>query len=349
MLRAYEETCSAGWWDGPPDGYFFEHLGSHLHQAGREDEFYQLLATLNWIQAKLKWTTIASLIDDYEGVQDNQDLQVIQGALLLSVHVLANDSHQLKSQLYGRLMAQESATIKMLLNQICEPSRKPWLRLYTPTLTPPGGPLLHILEGHTDLINVVALSPDGNRAVSASSDDTLRVWDLQSGICLYILEGHTNSVNAVALSPDGNRAISASNDCTLRVWDLQSGVYLHAIEGHTAAVNAVVLSPDGNRAVSASSDRTLRVWDLQSGNCLHVLEGHMASVNAVALSPDGNRAVSASYDRTLRVWDLQSGNCLHVLEGHAGCGPCRGAESRWQPRRLCIQRSHATGVGPAKR
>jgi WD40 repeat protein len=69
----------------------------------------------------------------------------------------------------------------------------------------------------------VAITPDGSRAVSASDDHTLRVWDLQSGQSLRTLEGHLGWVLEVAITPDGRRAVSASHDSALRVWDLQSG------------------------------------------------------------------------------------------------------------------------------
>ena len=56
----------------------------------------------------------------------------------------------------------------------------------------------------------MAVTPDGRRAVSASEDRTLRLWDLESGQTLRTLEGHTDWVNAVAVTPDGRRAVSAS-------------------------------------------------------------------------------------------------------------------------------------------
>ena len=69
----------------------------------------------------------------------------------------------------------------------------------------------------------MAVTPDGQRAVSASWDNTLKVWDLDSGRELRTLEGHSDSVNGVAVTPDGKRAVSASWDNTLKVWDLESG------------------------------------------------------------------------------------------------------------------------------
>jgi len=72
----------------------------------------------------------------------------------------------------------------------------------------------------------VAVTPDGQRAVSASWDQTLKVWDLGSGRELRTLTGHASSVMAVAVAPDGQRAVSASEDKTLKVWDLETGAVL---------------------------------------------------------------------------------------------------------------------------
>ena len=64
------------------------------------------------------------------------------------------------------------------------------------------------------------------------ADKTVRVWDLESGVCLKVLEGHTDDVNSVALTPDGRKAISGS--MIIRSgWDLESGVCLKVLKGHT--------------------------------------------------------------------------------------------------------------------
>ena len=88
----------------------------------------------------------------------------------------------------------------------------------------------------------MAVSADGRRAVSASGDNTLKVWDLESGRELRTLEGHSDWVYGVAVSPDGRRAVSASADNTLKVWDLESGRELRTLEGHSAWVTGVAVS-----------------------------------------------------------------------------------------------------------
>jgi len=82
------------------------------------------------------------------------------------------------------------------------------------------------LEGHSASVTGVAVTADGKRAVSASFDRTLKVWDLKTGSTLRTLEGHAGAVYGVAVAADGKRAISASYDKTLKVWDLESGLVL---------------------------------------------------------------------------------------------------------------------------
>jgi WD40 repeat protein len=189
----------------------------------------------------------------------------------------------------------------------------------------PTGRCLRVLEGHTDDVRGVSVTPGGLCAVSASKDKTLRVWNLETGVCELVLDGHTMGINSVSVTPDGLRAVSAGDDKTVRVWNLETGVCQLVLEGHTMGINSVSVTPDGRRAVSAAGewspdrdkrDNALRVWDLETGFCKLVLEGHTGDVNDVCVTPDGLRAVSASDDKTLRVWDLETGRCLRVLEGH---------------------------------
>ena len=79
----------------------------------------------------------------------------------------------------------------------------------------------------------MALSADGTRIVSGSRDNTVRVWDAQSGECLRNARGPQRRCRSVALSGDGTRIVSGSCDKTVRVWDAQSGECLRTLEGHS--------------------------------------------------------------------------------------------------------------------
>ena len=175
---------------------------------------------------------------------------------------------------------------------------------------------VHALQGHTDKVTSVAVSPDNRHIVSGSYEKTLRVWDLVTGRCLNTMKRHTNTIFSIAVSPDGRHIVSGSEDMTLRLWDLGNGRCLNTMKGHTSTVNSVAVSSDGRHIVSGSYEKTLRVWDLGTGRCLNILQGHTGPVRSVAVSPDGRHILSGSEDNTLRVWDLRTGRCLNTLQGH---------------------------------
>jgi hypothetical protein len=113
---------------------------------------------------------------------------------------------------------------------------------------------------HSASVRSAAYSPDGARIVTASDDQTARVWDAASGTELLSLRGHSDRVLSAAYSPDEARIVTASDDRTARVWDAASGEELLSLRGHTNRVNSAAYSPDGARIVTASVDRTARVW-----------------------------------------------------------------------------------------
>ncbi len=172
-----------------------------------------------------------------------------------------------------------------------------------------------VLRGHDDWVFWVAWSPDGRRLATASSDQTARIWDAESGNEIAVLHGHDDRVQAVVWSPDGRRLATGSDDRTVRIWDADSGRELAAIHGHDNEVWAVAWSADGQRLATGSRDRTVRIWDASSGTELTRLHGHDNEVRAVAWSPDGQRLATGSHDRTGRIWDADSGTELTRLHG----------------------------------
>jgi WD40 repeat protein len=302
--------------------YLWHHLAYHLREAERSDDLQALLLNPDWMQAKLQATSVNALLADYDVALESEgkeveDLRLVQGALRLSAHILAQDQAQLCSQLYARLLPLKQPGIRDLLHRLRVWQRRPWLRLVSPTLASPGRTLLLTLSGHPDAaVWTMAVTADGKRAVSGSSDTTLKVWDLESGQELRTLSGHAGGVSAVALTADGKRAVSGSVDRTLKVWDVESGTETCTLVGHTKMIFTVAVTADGKRAVSGSDDHTLKVWDVESGTETCTLSGHTDRVSAVALTADGKRAVSGSDDTTLKVWDLESGTEVRTLSGH---------------------------------
>jgi WD40 repeat protein/serine/threonine protein kinase len=312
------DSCSAEYGRGLSQisPYCLRHLPAHLHQLRRHQLLSVVLRDFQFLQAKLEATDPSALVADYEYLPATADLRLVQLAIQLSAHVLARDYRQLGGQLIGRLLGNSAPDIQALLKGAAESKAWPWLRPLTPSLAPPGGPLIRTFEGHTSWVHAVALTADGRCAISGSGDGTLRVWDLEGNRSVRSFAGHTGPIKAVAITPDGRRVVSASSDRTLRVWDFETGRSLRTLRGHNSPVALVTITSHGYRAVSASSNGTLGVWDLQSGRSVRMLAGHKKQVNALTLTPDSQHAISASSDQTLRVWDLNSGRSVCTLAGH---------------------------------
>jgi WD40 repeat protein len=107
---------------------------------------------------------------------------------------------------------------------------------------------------------------------SGSYDQTVKLWDVQSGQCLNTFQGDTRLVCSVAFSPDGKMLASSGNAHTVSIWDVQSGQCLNTLQGHTALVWSVAFSPDGQTIASGSTDETIKFWDVLTGECLKTLK-----------------------------------------------------------------------------
>jgi len=188
-----------------------------------------------------------------------------------------------------------------------------------------------VLEGHSSFVNCVCYSPDGKLLASGAgaygdSDNTVRLWDADTGKQLTSLKGSTDRVADIAFTPDGK--LLASVGSAVCLWDISSGKPDWNFEMYAqqnVRANCVCFSPDGKIMACGCSDAIVRLWDTGSGSHIREMRGHRRGLNNVAFSPDGRFLASGSADGTVRIWSTSSGTEVHVLQGDSAAYSPDGA------------------------
>lgn len=167
------------------------------------------------------------------------------------------------------------------------------------------------LRGHGGPVRALAISTDGQSAISGSFDSTAIRWSLTRNAAEQVIRFHADAVNAVVLLA-GGRAATAGADGRIAVWTPGQTEPDAVFEGHTAPIVALAASADGAMLASASWDQTVRLWPL-AGGAPRVLEGHTQNVNGVAFAADGRAVISVSYDLSVRIWPLSDAQAPVVV------------------------------------
>jgi WD40 repeat protein len=185
------------------------------------------------------------------------------------------------------------------------------------------GTLIDFGQAHYDAIGSVALSRDGSRIATGSSDKGVVLWDVKSRTRERVCETDFTVVSSLAFAPDSQTLFASSWDGKIRSWDLRQPTEPNVLAGHSAAVNALALSPDGRWLASAGQDGTGRLWNLAETGAFATLSPaefttllHPAdafspaagpsAVWSLAVAPNQQRVAVVTLDK-LFLWDLQTG------------------------------------------
>ncbi|GET37768.1 WD-40 repeat-containing protein [Microseira wollei NIES-4236] len=178
---------------------------------------------------------------------------------------------------------------------------------------------IHTLDGHSDSVLSVAVSPDGRMIASGSRDRTIKLWNLTTGELLTTLTGHSSSVLAVDFSPDRQTLASVSNmefqDGNIKLWDVRTSRLRQTLGSSLVALrtSCVAFSPDGQTLATGHFDAAIRLWHLNSGKQLRTLRGHGWDVNSVTFSRDGRFLVSGGIDGAIMIWNWRNGERIRTL------------------------------------
>ena len=166
----------------------------------------------------------------------------------------------------------------------------------------------------------IAIAPNGRTVVSASRDQTIRLWDAENGRTMHVWTGDPKRVTSVAFSPDGTSIASGGWDSSVKLWDASSGRLLATFPGAGIDLSEV-RSLFAQRGAGASGDIPGKSENMgrAGGRLTRTIPAHTQSqglyksIVRIAVSPDGRTVVSASSDGTAKIWDAATGRLLQTL------------------------------------
>ncbi|KAL1539855.1 transducin beta-like protein 3 [Salvia divinorum] len=167
------------------------------------------------------------------------------------------------------------------------------------------------IEGDSEPVTALILSPDDKFVFSSSHSRQIRVWEVSTLKCIRSWKGHEGPVMGMACHSSGGLLATAGADKKVQVWDVDGGFCTHYFKGHKGVVTSLMFHPDPNqlRIFSGGDDSTVRVWDLATKKCAVTLEKHQSTVTSIAISEDGWTLLTAGRDKVVNVWDLHDYSC----------------------------------------
>jgi serine/threonine protein kinase len=201
------------------------------------------------------------------------------------------------------------------------------------------------LDGHKGKINAVVFLAD-NRVITASGDETVRIWDAKTGKDIGRLphDRGQSPITSMGISRDGKRLLACTkiapgltaHGCaweieTLKsVWS-QNGSNLCWGFGAVDGMRFNQASPRndlvkgwtfGSFVTFVTKDGSIELHDMLANKLYSRLSGHSGEILAMAVSPDGRHLVSCGSDKTVRLWDTANSQELRRFRGHTGWATC---------------------------
>lgn len=169
--------------------------------------------------------------------------------------------------------------------------------------------------GHQDSVNAAVLLPDGQRAISAADDFSVKVWDINTGQNILTFNQHVSRVIDVVVDEVSLIAYSAAEDGTIYGWDVNTGDLLGEYGYPDDELVSIALSPDASTILASSGDGWMTLWDLDTEEVIEEYTQFDFPASAMQFI-DSTRVVSAFEDGSLLVWDVYSGETLTELTEH---------------------------------
>lgn len=177
------------------------------------------------------------------------------------------------------------------------------------------------IKGHSQPVNLVAISDNSQLLASVAQSKTIKLWNLSKGHQITLLSQHKSLVRCLKFTPDNQYLISGSEDKTIIIWDLnryQGKILGRQKNGHNKGVLSLDISFDSKYLISGSADKTTKIWSLTSTGDPYTLTGYGTEVLTTSISPNGEFFVSGGLEKFLRIRCIDTGKIVRSIKINSG-------------------------------
>lgn len=163
--------------------------------------------------------------------------------------------------------------------------------------------MLASLKEHRGPVNCIKVNQDSTQCISASTDGSCIVWDLERCVRITALF-EPNVFESVLYHPDESQMLTCGSNHKITYWDSADGQAIRVIEGGDDGMTTLDILPSGEFFVSGSKDKFIKIWHYDDGLPVAIGRGHSGIVKAVKASPDLSTVVSVGSSGEIIFWEM---------------------------------------------
>eukprot|EP01103_Thecamoeba_quadrilineata_P016414 TRINITY_DN5482_c0_g1_i1.p1 TRINITY_DN5482_c0_g1~~TRINITY_DN5482_c0_g1_i1.p1 ORF type:complete len:1835 (+),score=369.73 TRINITY_DN5482_c0_g1_i1:132-5507(+) len=319
-------------------------LPRHVNRAGKVFQVEEILCEFDFIQAKVDtggvYDLVQELIDASQRFPESEKIKLFLRFMRSQNHILMLYPHLLFQQAanqptkspvakagWDAIVARSKKDNHDMIKSRAQGLKAAVVRISNsrPSANqnwivwknkPEVEDLCEMTLSHTDKVTWCSFSPRGKKIVSASQDNSIKLWNATTGAELANLTIHENWVTCCVFSPDEHHFVSGSADKTLIVWDAKTYTPLHFLREHTKDITSCCYSPTKEHIASASLDSTIKIWNTTTYRCVATLPCD-SIVLALTYSPrDAKYLLSTSRNGAVILWNPRTGEHVLNLDKH---------------------------------
>jgi WD40 repeat protein len=175
---------------------------------------------------------------------------------------------------------------------------------------------LQVVYSGTDIIDVLAVSPDESWLACGSSNSAIRMIPLRGNETGYEMKGHNDRIRSLIFSFDGKYLYSAALDGKVMKWDLSARTGINVADG-TMQITSIDISSNGNFLAGISKDGSVIVWDPERRSDNFRIETRDKNVRVAKFNPENNLLALGDENGNLELWDISRRMRVSEVKAHS--------------------------------